>query len=459
MPDSHLPPLAFVDLETTGATVTADRITEIGVVEVGAEGVREWSSLVNPETRIPQFIERLTGISNAMVAEAPTFAQLAQVVLDRLQGRLFIAHNARFDYGFLKNEFKRLGMDFRATVLCTVKLSRRLYPQHHRHNLDTLVERHGLQVDGRHRALADARLIHQFWQRLHNERPHGEVLDAVTALTARPSLPAQLDPHVIDELPSGPGVYLFYGENALPLYVGRASQLRRRVMSHFAADHGSAKEMSLARQVRRIDWHETAGPLGAQLLEARLVKELLPSMNRQLRRNAELCAWRLVVSGRGQFMPELVTAAEFDFAVGNDLFGLFKSARDAQRALQGLAGEHGLCLLALGLEKGRPGNPCFGYQLHKCRGVCIGKEDPSFHSARLMAALGSLKLRAWPFAGPALLREGDAGHVIDRWHYLGTIRDDYELAALLEQGRAEFDADIYKILVKQVQRMLPLQGK
>lgn len=457
MADPFLPPLAFIDLETTGATAAFDRVTEIGVVEVDADGVREWSRLVNPQTRIPAFIERLTGISNAMVAEAPPFAEVAEELLERLRGRLFIAHNARFDYGFLKNEFKRLGVDFRATVLCTVKLSRRLYPQHHRHNLDSLVERHGLAVDGRHRALADARLIHQFWQRLQVDLPQVEVAAAVAALTARPSLPAQLDPDLVDELPSGPGAYLFYGENELPLYVGRASHLRKRVLSHFAAGHVSAKDVQLAQQVRRIDWRETAGPIGAQLLEAQWVKGMQPSLNRLSRRHEEVCSWRLVEHGPGHYMPELV-AADFSFDAGDDLFGLFKQPCDAQRALQGLAGEHGLCLVTLGLEKARPGNPCFGYQLQACRGVCVGKEDRSFHSARLMAALSAIKLRAWPFTGPALLREGERGHVIDRWRYLGTVGTDGEAAALLGKGRGAFDGDVYKILVKQVQRMQPMAG-
>ena len=163
--------LAFVDLETTGATATHDRITEIGIVEVDEDGsVREWQQLVNPGMRIPPFIEQLTGISNDMVADAPPFEAIADEALRRLHGRLFIAHNARFDYGFLKTEFKRLGVDFKANVLCTVKLSRALYPEHHRHNLDSLIERHGLHAEGRHRALADAQLIHQFWQKIHVHR-------------------------------------------------------------------------------------------------------------------------------------------------------------------------------------------------------------------------------------------------------------------------------------------------
>jgi DNA polymerase-3 subunit epsilon len=149
-----------------------DRITEIGIVEVNEEGeVREWSSLVNPQTSIPPFIQNLTGISDAMVADAPTFEELAEEVLMRLHGRLFVAHNARFDYGFLKNEFKRVGVDFKATVLCTVKLSRKLFPQFSKHSLDALIERHHLHMPARHRALADAAVLWQFWQILQQQMP------------------------------------------------------------------------------------------------------------------------------------------------------------------------------------------------------------------------------------------------------------------------------------------------
>jgi DNA polymerase-3 subunit epsilon len=299
------PALAFVDLETTGATATADRITEIGIIEVDADGVREWSRLVNPGTPISGFIQNLTGISNAMVADAPPFADVADEVLARLDGRLFIAHNARFDYGFLKNEFKRAGHEFRATVLCTVKLSRKLFPQHARHNLDSLIERHDLSVSSRHRALGDAQLIHQFWNRLQTAVAPETLAAAVKALTARPSLPAGLDPAAIDDLPDGPGVYLFYGENDLPLYVGKSKELKKRVLAHFAADHAAAREMNLAQQVRRIECIETGGEIGALLKEAALVKALQPIHNRSLRRNDELvsgnwsrCAGR-VATGAG----------------------------------------------------------------------------------------------------------------------------------------------------------------
>ncbi len=454
-------PLAFVDLETTGATATSDRITEVGIVEVDADGtVREWHQLVNPGTRIPPFIEQLTGISNEMVADAPTFAAVAAETLRRLEGRLFIAHNARFDYGFLKNEFKRLGVTFRAPVLCTVKLSRTLYPQFHRHNLDSLIERHGLQAEARHRALADAQLIHQFWQKIHVDRSRDEIEAALNKLNARPSLPPHLDASLIDDLPDTPGVYLFYGEKSdhgdLPLYIGKAKDIRQRVLSHFAADHSSAKEMALAQQVRRIDWIETAGEIGALLKEARLVKQMQPTHNRQLRKNDELCTWILIDEGEGWLRPQLASAHDLDFGLSTSGYGLFKNTREANEVLRALAAEHNLCDVLLGLQKAPPGKPCFGLQIKRCKGACIGKEPLAKHTLRLVGALVRLKLVSWPLAGPALIREGEEAHLIDGWRYLGTITRDDEAAELLAAERPPFDRDIYKLLAKYAGKMQAL---
>jgi DNA polymerase III subunit epsilon len=163
-------PLIFLDLETTGMLPAHERITEIGLVEVSdGEFVGSWSQLVNPQKLIPPFIEALTGITNEMVEDAPSFAQLAPAMFERLEGKLLIAHNARFDYGFLKSEFERVGLSYRPRVLCTVKLSRKLFPEHRRHNLDSVIERHGLSCSGRHRALGDAEVLWQFLQKIEAE--------------------------------------------------------------------------------------------------------------------------------------------------------------------------------------------------------------------------------------------------------------------------------------------------
>ena len=453
------PPLAFVDLETTGATATADRITEIGIVEVDEDGVREWSCLVNPGTPISGFIERLTGISNAMVADAPPFEDVAEEVKARLAGRLFIAHNARFDYGFLKNEFKRAGLEFRATVLCTVKLSRKLFPQHAKHNLDSLIERHDLTVSSRHRALGDARLIYQFWQRVQAGVAPELLAQTVKALTARPSLPAGLDPAAIEDLPDGPGVYLFYGENELPLYVGKSKELKKRVLAHFAADHAAAREMNLAQQVRRIECIATGGEIGALLREAALIKQLQPIHNRVLRRNEELCFWQLIEVRAGEWRPQLLMASDLELRRQEHLYVPFKTAKEAKRTLTELAKEHHLCHSLLGLEKVTAGKPCFAHQLQQCRGACVGKEPMSFHSARLMAALGRHRLSTWPFAGPAWIREGEEVHLIDHWRHLGTAHSETDLHQLLDVPPPAFDRDAYRILHKAIGRMIPLASR
>jgi exonuclease, DNA polymerase III, epsilon subunit family len=342
--------LAFVDLETTGGTATHDRITEVGMVLVDEDGVREWSSLINPETRIPPFIESLTGISQAMVEHAPTFAELADTIHAELAGRLFIAHNARFDHGFLKNAFARTGHVFRPQVLCTVKLSRRLYPGFARHNLDSLIERHGLDVSSRHRALGDARLIWQFWQRAHAEFSPDAIQDAIDRLGARPTLPSHLDPALLDTLPEAAGVYRFWGENEVLLYVGKAKQIRSRVLAHFRGDHQQPRALAMLQQLRHIDHVATGGEIGALLLEAALIKEAQPAYNRRLRRNDEVCAWQLIERD-GAATLKLVHADELLFGAESNFYGPFQHPRKASAALRELVAEHSLCPALTGLGK------------------------------------------------------------------------------------------------------------
>lgn len=450
--------LAFIDLETTGGNPAHDRVTEIGVVEVDGGRVSTWSTLVNPERAIPQFIQQLTGISNDMVAHAPTFAEVAQDLAERLHGRLFIAHNARFDYGFVKHEYQRLGQRFRADVLCTVRLSRRLFPQHHRHNLDSLIARHGLVTGDRHRALADADLIWQFWQRVRGEHGEDALSEAVGHQLTRPSLPPHLDPALLDDMPESPGVYCFHGENDVLLYVGKSVNLRQRVLSHFSADTREYKAMRLTQEVRRIRWQETVGELGALLLESRLVKEGQPFHNRRLRRAPELCAWRLDQVAPGDFRPVLVGADDPGFGRAGDLFGPFPNRRQATLALRKIADAHALCPVVLGLEKpARANGPCFAFQVHKCKGACVGKEAIGLHSARLMSALAKLKMKPWSYPGPIGLVERDEFmdveevHVVDSWRYLGTARSEAEIHDLLEQaGNVPFDMDTYKLLRAQL---------
>lgn len=276
-------PIAFVDLETTGGSVAEHRITEIGIVQVGRGGVSRWSTLVNPRQSIPPFIQSLTGITDEMVRDAPTFASLAGELFERLDGRLFIAHNASFDRGFLRGEFQRAGFTFNPDVLCTVKLSRALWPHEKRHGLDALIARHALEPLARHRALADADLLWQFWQRLHGAWAPDVLRAQIDRTVRRYRIAGDITEDMIDAAPAGHGVYAFFDASDAPLYVGRSVRLRQRVRAHLTGERRSAREMRIAEQVRRVQWLGTGGELGALLTEAQWVARLRPQHNRQPR--------------------------------------------------------------------------------------------------------------------------------------------------------------------------------
>lgn len=445
--------LVFLDLETSGANLANDRIIEIGLVEVDAHGVREWNVLVNPEIPVSPFVAQLTGIDDAMLRGAPSFRQIAGDLLDRLRGKVLIAHNARFDYGFLKSEFTRLAMDFRMPTLCTVRLSRKLFPEHHRHNLDTLVTRHRLSVHGsRHRALTDARLLWELWQCWQRELPGTTIEKAVATICGPAAWPAQVDPGMIDDLPEAPGAFAFYGEDGRLLVLKRSSNIRRQVLAQFAAGKRSEQ---LVDATRRIDWREAAGELGARLQEI----ELQRSASRATQEPAagqidEVCSWQVRPGSDGDFRVQLVRAQDLDFALYDDLFGLYGNRREAIRALRQMADAHHLCHQRLGLDDSAAGHACAAYRQKNCRGTCIGRESAAAHGIRLLTAIARWKLKPWPFAGPvALLESDDFGlrkdiHLVDRWRHVCTVRSEEALRVRLLDGPSQqpFAPDVYRII-------------
>jgi len=444
-------PIVFVDLETTGGSADSDRVTEIGVVEISRDGVSTWTTLVDPQQPIPVFIARLTGIDDAMVRDAPRFEQIAQELAARLEGKLFAAHNARFDYGFLKSEFRRAGITFSADVLCTVRLSRTLFPTEKRHGLDALIERHGLRPTGRHRALSDADLLWQFWQTLHQLHPASTIAAAVGQLVEGFSLPAALDAAILDSVPAAAGVYTFYGEGDAPLYVGKSRHLRRKVSAHFVREQRSARDTKLAKQVRRIAWSETGEALGAALLHAQRVRTLAPAYNRRARPGTSLCAWHYTPAMPA---PRLVHARDRDFGATDHLFGLFMSRREAEATLREVARAARLCPVLLGLETPlRPGAPCSARATQMCDGACIDAALTALHADRTRAALAHLRLQPWPYRGPAWFALSGAAtwHLIQNWHYLGSVDADRlgepaALTALLPASPPDFEQETYLVL-------------
>lgn len=452
-----LPCYIVLDLETTGGSAVHDRITEIAAVRIeNGREVARWSSLVNPGTTISMFIERLTGISNQMVRQAPAFSELVPRLLELLDGAVLVAHNARFDHGFLQNEMARLGISLRVKTLCTVRLSRLLYPQHRGHGLDAIMQRHGLSSAARHRAMGDVEMVLAWLELAGRELGVEQIRRHASALVqGSAAIPPQLET-ALTEIPESSGVYLFYGEGPIPLYIGKSVNLRKRVLSHFQASDKQAREMRIVQEIRRIECVETAGELGALLLEARLIKDKQPLHNRQLRRQSTLCAWRLNPDAGARPLLSLVRGEELDAAQFDRMYGVYRSRAQALTALRDLAERHALCPQALGIESSQ--GRCFANQLGRCKGVCCGQEKPELHHLRLQLALTEHRLRAWPYPGKIGLREHKTGtgqtdiHVFHQWRHLATVHDEAELADVLsgvDQVLA-FDLDTYRLLLKQL---------
>ena len=451
-----LPHYVLLDLETTGAMPLKDRITEIALIrfEHGIE-VARWQTLVNPCATISPFIQELTGISNQMVSNAPTFDQVANQLLGFLNGAVLCAHNVKFDHGFLKNEFKRIEINLRQKVLCTVKLSRKLYPEHRSHSLDSIMQRHGLTCAARHRAMGDVELMVGLIDTVKRELGIERLRTVAELLSKESTLPAGLDQHLVEDLPESPGVYLFFGENNLPLYIGKNANIRTRVMAFFSSDHATVKETRIVQEIKNIEWIETAGEFGALLLESRLIKERKPIHNKQLLRERKLCAWQLATTADAQPLLTLVRDEEIKPEYLGELFGTYRTKIQAVEALRNIVDKYALCAKFVGLETGY--GPCFAHQLKRCKGVCADKESKKMHYLRLQQAMAAQRLASWPYTGRIAIKEHNHAtdktdlHVFEHWCYLGTVSDKSSLDEILNKKTAlTFDLDTYKLLLKQL---------
>ena len=438
-------PFAIIDVETTGMNPLRDRIIEVAVIR--GDGREEFSTLVNPGRPVPPFITSLTGIGDGELEAAPSFSDIALELAELLEGAVFVAHNARFDYAFIRNEFKRLGIPFSAPTLCTVRLSRKLYPKSGGHSLERIIERHDITVSSRHRALDDARAVSAFLAIARREKE--ERYEAVLAgLLKLPSLPSAIPEKMVRDLPGGPGVYLFYGERGELLYVGKSRNVRERVLAHFAADHGSEKEMLLATSIRSIEARPTSGELSALLLEAELVREFAPIHNYRLQRRRKGIAAAPVTTAAGY---ETLSLSATDGADEGEDMALFSSRRAAEEEIALLARAYQLCTKLLGIEKGRGEGACFAHQLRRCRGACIGLEEPASYNRRFRDAFAFRSVEKWPYSSPILITEegeGGAGsaYAVDRWRILASIEYDRDGMFRVRDAGRPYDRHTSRIL-------------
>lgn len=447
--------LAFVDIETTGGNFTHDRIIEVGIVRVeNNKIVKTFQSLVNPQEFLPLEITYLTGITAAQLERAPTFRAIKSDLQELLNDCIFVAHNARFDLGFLKSEFKRLHYTFSPKHLCTVKLSRLLYPRCKHHNLDAIIKRHTITCAQRHRAFDDASVLWEFYQKILNSFTTGKIAEAVQFTLRRPSKPIYIQQKVLDGLPEQPGVYIFYDSEGMPLYIGKSLNVKTRILSHFSSDYISPREMKISQYIRDIEVIKTAGELGALLTESDLIKKQQPLYNRKLRQTRQMIIAKeaCTMDGYSTLILEEISSIHQETLYAT--LGVFKNKLQAKQHLSYLAREFNLCDKLLGLQKCK--DVCFGYSLKRCLGACVHKEESDSYNQRFQLAFAKTRISLWPFTGPILIKEQNPHSglaetfLIDQWCYLGRIIEDVYGQTQFKPYTKSFDFDMYTIIKKYV---------
>lgn len=443
-------PAVLVDIETNGGSGDRGRIIEVAAIKViDGEIVDEFTSLVNPGSPIPHWITTLTGITSNDLVTAPYFDDIAYQLFTFMEGCLFVAHNVRFDYSFLKREFSSAGFDFRPPLFCTVRLSRALYPGTPGHSLEKIINRHHLHVDARHRAYDDARVLHDFMKLALNERGQ-DAFDANVVLQLKTrSLPPNVDESTILSLPDTPGIYIFEDDTGTALYVGKSVNIRQRVRSHFVSATAIAREMKLSLQSHNISFIQTETELEALLLESAKVKELSPIYNRMLRRKTTQSILVKDTTDDGYLTISIQNADLSQYQNLENVYGVYRTKRQAQVALESAARTYQLCPKLLGLEKAK--DACFRFQLGLCRGACIGKESPVSYNTRLEFALERTKIDSWPFKSEVAVKLSETRlMIVDQWIVKEIIEDGDEQQRLPVEGG--FDLDAYKIIRAFIRR-------
>lgn len=274
---------AIVDLETTGGNPVSDRIIEIGVVlHDGNKIIGEYATLINPEREISAFISTFTGITNAMVRDAPKFEEVAAKILGLLGENIFVAHNARFDYNFLKNEFRRINIPFVRKNLCTVQLSRRILPHHKSYSLGNICRDLGIHVDNRHRAFGDAAATAVLLERLIEQDTENVIKELLEDDFSKLQLPKGINSNVIETLPEETGIFYLYNAQGEVIYIDKTKNIREQIFSLFTKKSSDKLKQQLYTEIADVSYELTGNELIASLLQTIEVKDLSPKYNRAI---------------------------------------------------------------------------------------------------------------------------------------------------------------------------------
>ncbi|WP_179007231.1 exonuclease domain-containing protein [Winogradskyella forsetii] len=367
----------IIDVETTGQ---GNRMTEISIFKYdGSIVIDEFTSLINPESYIPTHITALTGIDNALVADAPTFEEVAQDILNITEDTIFVAHNVNFDYNIINGEFKRIGMEFTRKKLCTVRLSRRLIPGHRSYSLGKLCKALDINLVDRHRARGDAEATVILFGLLLQQPKADDVFKEFLNKNSREStLPPNLPKEIFNALPSKAGIYYFKDKRGKVIYVGKAINIKKRVLSHFYSK--TKKSLQMVRETRDIDFEISGSELIALLMEDAAIKHHFPIYNVSAKRSIQSYAIFSYEDRKGI----LHLASNKGRLVPNPILTFF-NVRDVRLYLEKLCEKYNLCPKYCHLQEAV--SECSHYSIKNCNGVCRDEEPIESYNNKVLEAI------------------------------------------------------------------------
>ena len=373
---------AVIDIETTGGNLKTGKITEVAIfIHDGISVIDEFVTLVNPECLIPAHITNLTGITNEMVKRAPKFYEIAKKIVEITENMVFVAHNASFDYGFIREEFSRLGYNYERNTLCTVRFSRKVLPGFPSYSLGEICGHFDISINGRHRAggdaLATTKLLEILFSR--DKQNVGKFLISKNKLDQQINEYLHLDE--INEIPESTGVYYLSDKDGKVHYVGKSLNIRKRLIQHFLND-STQKSRQIIEHTAQVDFEVTGSELVALLKESEEIKRLQPKYNSKQLRNS----YRFGMFTNMQ-LDGIVRIEARQVKRGESPITYFSTQEEAKRMVEGLIRKYQLCPSKCGIEQDLSPKPCFHFKLSMCRGVCCQQEEVDDYNKRVTMAL------------------------------------------------------------------------
>ncbi|GAA3949484.1 exonuclease domain-containing protein [Pedobacter ginsengiterrae] len=376
---------AIVDIETTGGHASANGITEVAInIHDGNQTVERYTTLINPKRDIPVYITALTGIDNEMLQDAPIFEDVALQIYQLLHNKIFVAHNVNFDYSFLKHHLANAGYDLQCRKLCTVRLSRKVFPGKISYSLGKLCNALQIPINNRHRASGDADATSILFNLLLENDSEGIIAEMLKKTSKEQVLPPNLDKAAIMKLPNQPGVYYFKDNKGKIVYVGKAKDLKKRVTSHFTGNQPNRQRQDFLRTIHHVDYVTCGTELMALILEANEIKRLWPENNRAMKRYEHKYDLYIFEDQNGYLRLAIDKHKK-----NNKAFQSFNNLLEGYNYLNMLVEKYQLCAKLCYLQK--TASKCIAHENGQCFGACSGIETVAVYNKRLNAALDDIQ--------------------------------------------------------------------